>query len=457
MSSPLANRTYRHLFSAQVIALVGNGLSTIALALLAYDLAGNDAGVVLGTALAIKMVAYVGIAPVFAGYAHRFPRRGLLIALDIGRAGIIGCLPFVTEIWQIYILIFLLNAFSAGFTPAFQSAIPDILTDEAQYTRALSLSRLAYDLENLLSPMVAAAALMVMSYNALFAANALAFVLSAFLVLSVSVPPASPPERRGSVRENALFGIMIYLRTPRLRGVLALALATAAAGAMVIVNTVVYVRDRLGGSESDTAFAFAAVGAGSMMAALAVPRLLDAFSDRALMLAGGIMLTAGLSLGALGPGATGLLLIWFVLGMGSSLVQTPTGRLLRRSTSDGDLTAVFAAQFALSHLCWLIAYAAAGWLGGWFGLLPVFVVMAVVAFSATFVAAILWPRGDTLVLEHHHDMMEHEHLHTHGEHHDHAHEGWEGEEPHSHPHRHAPLRHSHHYVIDLHHPVWPTR
>ena len=35
MESPLANRTYRRLFAAQVVALLGTGLSTVALSLLA--------------------------------------------------------------------------------------------------------------------------------------------------------------------------------------------------------------------------------------------------------------------------------------------------------------------------------------------------------------------------------------------------------------------------------------
>ncbi len=43
----LANHAYRHLFAAQVIALLGTGLATVALGLLAYDLAGADAGVCL--------------------------------------------------------------------------------------------------------------------------------------------------------------------------------------------------------------------------------------------------------------------------------------------------------------------------------------------------------------------------------------------------------------------------
>lgn len=55
MLNILANRTYRHLFGAQIVALSGTGLATVALGLLAYELAGASAGAVLGTALAIKI------------------------------------------------------------------------------------------------------------------------------------------------------------------------------------------------------------------------------------------------------------------------------------------------------------------------------------------------------------------------------------------------------------------
>ena len=75
MLNILSNRTYRHLFMAQVIALIGTGLATVALGLLAYDLAGDRAGAVLGTALAIKMSAYILVAPVAAAFADKFPRN----------------------------------------------------------------------------------------------------------------------------------------------------------------------------------------------------------------------------------------------------------------------------------------------------------------------------------------------------------------------------------------------
>lgn len=44
MLEVLTDRTYRHLFLAQVVALLGTGLATVALGLLAFDLAGDGGG-----------------------------------------------------------------------------------------------------------------------------------------------------------------------------------------------------------------------------------------------------------------------------------------------------------------------------------------------------------------------------------------------------------------------------
>ena len=148
MLSFLANRTFRHLFfAAQVIALLGTGPATVAPGLLAWQFAGDNAGLVLGTTLAVKMIADVNLAPVAAAPAERLPRRAFLVTLDLIRAGVVLFLPFVTGIWQIYLPIFLLQAASAGFTPAFRATIFNVLPDETHHTNALLLLRLAEDLE----------------------------------------------------------------------------------------------------------------------------------------------------------------------------------------------------------------------------------------------------------------------------------------------------------------------
>lgn len=449
------DRRYRHLFTAQVSALIGTGLTTVALALLASELAGADAGRVLGTALAIKMIAYVGISPIAGAFATRLPRRALLVSLDLVRAGIVAALPFVTDVWQIYLLIFLLSACSGSFTPTFQATIPDIFDDEHRYTRALSLSRLAYDLENLLSPMVAAALLTVMSFNVLFELNALAFLGSALLVVTVALPAAPPAIQHSGFWDKLTHGASIYLHTPRLRGLLALNLAVAAAGAMQIINTVVYVHTGLGLDDTHVAIAFAAAGAGSMLVALSLPRMLERLNQRSVMLTGGIVMSLCLFAGLASPGFYPLLALWFALGAATSLVLTPTGRLLKQSCHAHDRPSLFTAQFSLSHACWLIAYPLAGWVGASAGLDTAFAVLGVVALISSLIAIRLWPRHDPVELEHWHDALHHTHWHAHDAHHQHTHESQTGQSPHAHPHYHAPMRHRHAFVIDRHHPHWP--
>ena len=391
---PLANACYRRLFGAQVIALVGTGLTTVALTLLAYDLADENAGAVVGIALALKMVVYVFGAPLITAFATRLARRRLLVTLDLVRAGGVVAMPFVTEVWQVYVLIVLINACSAGFTPTFQATIPDVLDDEPTYTRALSLSRVAYELEALLSPALAAAMLTVVTFDALFAANGVAFLCSAALIVSTSVPPGRPAPAAESWWARLTFGTRRYLAMPRLRGLLALNVAVAAASATVIVNTVVYVRDQFGRDAADVAWAFGASGAGAMIAALALPRLLRRVSDRSAMLAGGLLLPAGLALAGFVEGFGALLVVWLALGVGLSLVQTPSGLLVRRSGSADERPALFAAQFSLSHACWLATYPMAGVLGSTLGLAPTAWLLAAVAAIALVLAAYAWPRRD---------------------------------------------------------------
>ncbi|MGV9750553.1 MFS transporter [Nocardia farcinica] len=396
----LAHPVFRRLFAAQAVALAGTGLLTVALGLLAYDLAGSAAGAVLGTALAIKMAAYVGVAPVITALTERLPRRTILVAADAVRATVALLLPAVDEIWQIYALIVVLQAASATFTPTFQAIIPAVLPDERDYTRALSLSRLAYDLEALLSPLLAAAVLTVAGYHWLFLGTVGGFAVSALLVTTTPLP-APACVRPQPLTSRILAGARILTTRPVLRGLLAMNMTVAAGTALVLVDTVVYVRDVLGGTDVGVALATGCFGAGSMTAALLVPRLLRTCTDRTLMLTGAALVpialtvTAGwLAIGArpsLGWGVLGG--CWFVLGVGTALVNTPAARLLRAQAGESELPAVFSAQFSLSHACFLLTYPIAGWLGVRAGHAVPAGLLAVLATLATSTAARLWPAG----------------------------------------------------------------
>lgn len=401
-------RDYRHLFAAQVVALFGAGLTTVALGLLAYQLAGADAAAVLGTALSIKMIAYVLVAPVAAAHADRVPRRLMLVTLDLVRATVVLALPFIDQVWQIYALIAVLQSASAAFTPTFQAVIPDVVSDESDYTKALSASQLASTMESLLSPVLAALLLTVMTFNWLFVGTVIGFLLSAGLVVSTHIPDATP-NPRDSAWDRTASGIRIFLATPRLRGVLALDLVVAGCGSIVMVNTVNYVRDALGRTQADVAWLLAASGTGTMVVALLLPPVLRQVPERTVMLIGGALLLVGAG-SAIGLSTTGgpkrwtaALAIWVLIGAGMSLVLTPVGRVLRRSSTPVDRPAVFAAQFSLSHVCWLLTYPIAGWGATLAGFTAAWSVLGAIALTGAVIAVSIWPRHDPEVLTHTHD------------------------------------------------------
>ncbi len=403
MLSVLHRSAYRNLFTAQVVALLGTGLLTVALGLLAFDLAAGQAGAVLGTALTIKMIAYVFVAPVMAALVERLPRKGVLVGADLVRAAIAVTLPFIDQVWQIYVLVFALQSASATFTPAFQALIPVVLPEEKDYTKALSLSRLAYDLESLVSPLLAAALLTVMTFHELFVGTMAGFLVSAAMVLATRLPCIPPTARQGSLLHRTTLGSRIFLREPSLRGLLALNLVVATATALVLVNTVVYTRDLFGGSNTDVAIALACYGAGSMLVAFIAPKALERTPDRAFMLLGGAVLTAGLLAAAFlaaaertgegHPDSSWLIFLglWVILGIGTSMISTPSSRLLRRVATDRDRSHLFTAQFSLSHACFLLAYPLAGWVGAAAGQSIAAAVLGVLALVGTITALMLWP------------------------------------------------------------------
>jgi hypothetical protein len=99
---------------------------------------------------------------------------------------------------------------------------------------------------------------------------------------------------------------------------------------------------------------------------------------------------------------------------------------------------VFAAQFALSHACWLVTYPVAGWLGVKAGLPVTFATLAIVAALAIMLAMRLWPAEDPDEIEHTHPASDTSHPPVQGA-------VRAGDR----------IRHRHAYVIDTHHPEWP--
>ncbi|MEI4485063.1 MFS transporter [Frigidibacter sp. MR17.14] len=433
--SPLLSPVFRRLYAAQVLSLLGTGLLTAGLSLTAWRLGGAAAaGLMLSAVFALKMVAYVGLAPLAEVALARVWRGPALIGLDLLRLGLLAPLALVDSWPAIAGLSFLFFAATAAFAPLFQALIPEILPERDAYARGLALSRLASTAETLLTPMLVALAIAVMPSRYVFTLAALCFLGSVAALLLARVPATVRPAVRAPLWQRVTKGMAIYLRTPRLRGLFMVNLGLSLGYAWVLVNTVVFAGARLGNANHNYALLMGAFGVGAGAMALVLPRLMARVSERRLTVAGALFFAALTPAILLPLALPGLLVLWAGFGAATSLVLTPGGLVLTRSAAESDRPAVFAAQFSLSHAAWLAAYPLAGWLAGRLGPEPALVALGALGALVTLAGLAIWPAEDPEIRAHSHDDLPPDHPHL-------------AETP-------GARRHAHVFHIDALHPHW---
>ncbi|MBX2880337.1 MAG: MFS transporter [Granulosicoccus sp.] len=453
--SPLAHREFRLLLCAQICSLLAVGLLTVAVALVAWRLGGEAAGGrILGLLLALKMVAYVVLAPLAEPLFAKRSRKHSMIILNAGRLLLVLPMSFATSTWQIAILLFAFFALTAAFTPLFQSLIPDMLTDDDSYSRALAWSRIAYTLESIMSPVIAAILLPFVEPAGLFVLAAVMLGVSALLIVATHFPQRPSVGNQEHFLKRALKGMNVFWQTPRLGGLFLLNLALSMSMAWVLVNTVVYAGGRLQDAEGSFPLLMLFYGLGAAACALLVPRLITRIGERRVILFGvfgfaavGITLVCMTLIPVLSmpsveverqaPSMAVLFLIWAGFGFASSLVITPGGLVIKRSAPPSTRPSLFAAQFSLSHAGWMIAYPLAGWLAGIVSLELALLLLCAVSILIAVVASFVWPADDTAEREHEHPELPADHPHL-------------TENPTAGPGH----RHIHVYYIDELHPRW---
>jgi MFS transporter, NRE family, putaive nickel resistance protein len=79
----LENLIFARLYLAQTINLVGDALTWLGLALLAFELAGENASTVLAGALTLPVVAFVVLSPIAGAIADLVNRKQLMVAMEV--------------------------------------------------------------------------------------------------------------------------------------------------------------------------------------------------------------------------------------------------------------------------------------------------------------------------------------------------------------------------------------
>ncbi len=248
------------------------------------------------------------------------------------------------------------------------------------YVQAISLSRVASDVEGIAAPALTGALIAIIGLRWVFWFDAATYLLSAILVGLVRVPgvtgTATSQVSPRTILSEIAFGTRLLFRVPAIRLALLLSFAEATAGAAAIVITVAYVREILHRGETEFTLLMAGVGLGSTVTAILIGRFTRRFEDgfrdgidlhrrrhrwtAAALLLGGILLSVALLPGVFLPTIFILGFLWILNGAGQALVAIPSGTLLAEHTEESERGRAYAAHFALTHACWLITYPAAG-------------------------------------------------------------------------------------------------
>ena len=358
--SPLwRHGVFQKLFWAHVISLIGSGLSSVALALLAHQLVGASAAAVLGVTLAIRIVVIVFCSPFAGQVAERFGARAVMIGSDLVRAGVVAGFFFATSVWQIYALAVVLNLGAALFTPVYKAVIPGVVL-EAQYPRALALGAIAYDTANILGPALAGLVIATVGFRGNFIADGITFLVSAALLFAIPRLVVEP--KRSTKQKTALaHGVTAMFQRPPLRETLFLALQVSVMGAFVLVATVDFIKVRLGLTDSAYAWVMAAYGIGAVCGAAGYARVSTGLRDRFVALCAPAMLLA-LFLAAAFQQYAPLLVGWVLAGAAQSILGIRGNELLAANSAGEERTHIYAAHFSLSHAGWGFTYPLAGFL-----------------------------------------------------------------------------------------------
>lgn len=360
----LSNPLFQRLYAAQTISLFGDALTWLGLALLAFELAGKSAPLVLAGALTLRVTAFVLVAPLAGVVADRFDRQPILILTHVGRMCLVCLLPFVSDIWQIYALVLGLNIFNAVFTPTYQATIP-LVTGKTDYPQAIALSSTTYQILGVFGPGIAGVLALFIGARDLFFWDGLSFLLAAILI--VTLPGdlrinASEDKSVGRILPDIQTGTTRLWTDAPIRYGLMMQLVASIVGAQILVNTVGYVQGTLQQTAVEYSWVMMGFGLGATCGTMVLGSYPQYRSKVTTLLGGGVLIVTAL-LPANYVGLAPLILLWSIAGFGQSLINLSMQTLIADRTPTDMQGRVYGAHFAWSHLWWAGAYPLAGWLG----------------------------------------------------------------------------------------------
>ena len=268
----LNHRDFRRFYAAQLLALVGGWMQTVAQAWLVLQL--TDSPFKLGLISTLQFSPILMFSLVAGAVADRLPKRGLLVTTQTTlacQALLLGALVSTGRVQygHVAVLGLVLGFANAVDQPARQSFVMDMV-GKGDVANAVALNSAAFNAARIIGPAVAGVLIGRVGVGPVFFINSVGFVGVILTLLRLEARGLPARERRATMLEEIVEGLRYARRTPRLLLALGLVLSVS----LFVFNFTVYVpllaRTVLGLGAEGFGFLMASLGVGAVAGALTV-------------------------------------------------------------------------------------------------------------------------------------------------------------------------------------------
>jgi MFS family permease len=361
----LRTTSLRRFFIAHFQSELGSSAAYVALVLVAYQ--RLHSGWAIALVLLAEFVPGIALGAPFGALADRLPKRRLLIAADLVRAGAFLGLAVIPSFAATVGLALLAGVGSTVFRPTINAALPGMVSEE-QRSPATALYGMNFSVGMTLGPGLTALVLLVGPPTIVLAANAVTFVVSAALLSTLRIdstessPQKSEPDQRNATLwSSTLDGAKVACQVRGLAMLLAIGAVSILAGALMNVAEPLLATGPLHAGNSGYSLLVAIFGAATAAGSLATSRAgASVRSLRTWLMAGLALQGAGMIGSATAPTLGWAAASFALTGFGNALIAGPEIRLFQELADDRLLGRVFGLRDTLGNLAFVLAFLSAG-------------------------------------------------------------------------------------------------
>jgi MFS family permease len=340
----IRNPNLRRLELAWAASILGQWAYLVAVSVYAYR-AGGDAAV--GLILLLRLVPAGLIAP-FAGLlADRYARERVLLGCNVARIVLIGvaaaCVFADVEPAVVYALAVAAAIATTPFRSAQAALSPSLANSPNELTAANAVASTIESIAVFAGAALAGGLLAVTSPGTVFVVMVGLVVLSTFFVLRIRVAPVARAQELdpGTILSEAFLGFKTILQQRPLRVLVGLLTSQTLVSGALQVYIVVASVELLGLGNAGVGYLNSAEGFGGLIGGIAALSLTGVRRLSPAVMLGIVLWGVPLALIGIWPHAALAIVLFGVIGIGTSLVDVAALTLVQRAVPDEVLARVF--------------------------------------------------------------------------------------------------------------------